>query len=475
MKECVSVTWIEEDKGKNPHRPVGPAEELEQEYETDIMRGLAAAEVNRRLAENPLQYLTKEKKRSWLRSIKQECLDPLFFFLIFLSVFLCITEETGWQLALGFLLLVSALKGRQVLDNYKFLQHRKQLLLSRVQVLRDGCYTYIDAREIVAGDILRLKKGQKVPTAVCSLTLPGVIYEKGRCFPEEAGKVIAARGLCFVDHPQKNKMRRLLAEAAGLPLPLRVQEWLARQGVIAMDTARLPDFARKEKRVVLLDTEYFPSPRKPHLLREMFRELKKEEIPYVFFTDKTREDAYKILKPLFLDIEERDIIDRKEFSCYGKEDYERQRKSIRVYAGLREEEKRRVVEAWAKDCQWVSLLANQTWDWRPAAAPQSLVAIGLLHHQEGEREFYFSGHWGDGFFRLLQTASLWHKYIEKTERIQQKVLIALCIFNGAMLLGGCSAQSPETFVWMFLFSTTVCGGLAVWKEWRWRRLRRERK
>ena len=48
-----------------------PADNLEQEYETSLEKGLAAGEVNRRLSENRFEYLKKEKKRSWIRSAEQ--------------------------------------------------------------------------------------------------------------------------------------------------------------------------------------------------------------------------------------------------------------------------------------------------------------------------------------------------------------------------------------------------------------------
>ena len=60
-----------------------PAAKLEQDYETSLKTGLTAGEVNRRLSENRWEYLAKEKKRSWIRSAEQECLDPLSFFSFF--------------------------------------------------------------------------------------------------------------------------------------------------------------------------------------------------------------------------------------------------------------------------------------------------------------------------------------------------------------------------------------------------------
>ena len=49
----------------------------------------------------------------------------------------------------------------------------------------------MDIRNIVTGDILRIKKGQKVPVSVWSVQNPGNKYWEGEIFQEESGKVIA--------------------------------------------------------------------------------------------------------------------------------------------------------------------------------------------------------------------------------------------------------------------------------------------
>lgn len=252
-----------------------PADNLEQEYETSLEKGLTAGEVNRRLSENRFEYLTKEKKRSWIRSAEQECLDPLFFFLLFLCTFYFLTEEKGWLAALPLPVIVLLLKVGQAKRNNMFLQKRKELFLPKIQVLRDGVYRYIDVREIVIGDILRLKKGKRVPAAVRSLINPGVVYEKGDVFPEESGKAVAM-GSAGSTALQK---RGILSESA--LFPLRAQEMLYRRGVIAMETSCLP--GKGKKRAVVIDTEYFPSSLKPHALRELTKLLQREAVPLIFF------------------------------------------------------------------------------------------------------------------------------------------------------------------------------------------------
>ena len=99
-----------------------PADNLEQEYETSLEKGLTAGEVNRRLSENRFEYHKKKKKRSWIRSAEQECLDPLFFFLLFLSVLLLLAGGNGWQITLFGGCLVFLLKIRQAMRNYTYLR-----------------------------------------------------------------------------------------------------------------------------------------------------------------------------------------------------------------------------------------------------------------------------------------------------------------------------------------------------------------
>lgn len=468
-----------------------PADNLEQEYETSLEKGLTAGEVNRRLSENRFEYLTKEKKRSWIRSAEQECLDPLFFFLLFLCTFYFLTEEKGWLAALPLPVIVLLLKVGQAKRNNMFLQKRKELFLPKIQVLRDGVYRYIDVREIVIGDILRLKKGKRVPTAVRSLINPGVVYEKGDVFPEESGKAVAMGSAGSTALQKRGILSRILSESA--LFPLRAQEMLYRRGVIAMETSCLP--GKGKKRAVIIDTEYFPSSLKPHALRELTKLLQREAVPLIFFTDKKREEAFDILKRLGLAEQERDVIDEKQFACYLDSDYRRQLKTIRAYAGLNKQEKSRVLDGWCKECDWLYVLPDRNWQ-RPEKdfsdqknltqrsnaenVPDiveterkkekgRILWLGLLDESSLDRDFYFKKHWSDGLLRLFQCESRWNTFENITEMVQKRTLIMLCIFNGIMLFAGCSGAGVPVFYWMFLVSYVICGGLALWRElwWMW--------
>lgn len=467
MKEQVSIVWTEEKKKKNQQMSIGSEKKLEEQYHTDIAKGLGTSEANRRLAENRLEYLTKEKKRSWLRSIKQECLDPLFFFLVFLAVFLFTVGEKGWVFITGVLFFLLLIKGKQIIKNYRFLQERKKRFLPAVQVLRDGIYKEIAVREIVTGDIVRLKRGQKTPVPVCSLTRPGIIYEKGEIFSEETGKAVAAvsPGLPIVK--KRTVFSGFLKEET---LPLRVQALLFCRGIIPVEKAKLPD--DKANLTMIIDTEYFPSNLKPRFLRRLAKYSKKSDIALVFFTDQEKDFAFDILKQFH--ISQRDIIDEKQFSCYRTEDYDRQKKTIRAYVGLNEKEKRKVVEAWQTSGDTLLLLPNSGWKFpesslnrQPEKTGGELIKAGLFPGAGEGRDFYFTGHWSEGMYRLLTISSLWNTFQRRTEKTEKDVLLLLCACNGILLLTAILFGQIETFPWMLALSSGLCSLLALWKEVWW--------
>ena len=89
------------------------------------------------------------------------------------------------------LFVMIILKSKQIVVNYRWLRKQINKKVQNALVLRDGIYREMDIRNIVTGDILRIKKGQKVPVSVWSVQNPGNKYWEGEIFQEESGKVIA--------------------------------------------------------------------------------------------------------------------------------------------------------------------------------------------------------------------------------------------------------------------------------------------
>lgn len=189
---------------------------LADEFDTDVDKGLSSTEANRRLSENRKKYLSKEKKRLWLRSAEQECLEPLFLFLGFLTVILYETQAAEAGLALLCLAAAALLKGRQAFYNYKLLKNRRKQL-PEIQVLRDGKYRPLDEREVVVGDVLWMKKGAEAPVAVKSLST-GITYERGEPYSEESGKAISSALPSVTLKKRRVKVQSFLEGRKSVPL-----------------------------------------------------------------------------------------------------------------------------------------------------------------------------------------------------------------------------------------------------------------
>lgn len=174
--------------------------QLEKQFETNVESGLITTEAEKRLSRKESQYKTKEKKRLWHVSIIQECQDPLFFFQIYLCSFFLLAGEKCWIISLLTFFTTAALKGRQILWNYRCLLQQTEKKIQKALVLRDGIYRRMNVRNIVTGDILRIKRGEKVPVSVWSIQNPENKYWEGEIFQEESGKVIA----CGTTALQKN-------------------------------------------------------------------------------------------------------------------------------------------------------------------------------------------------------------------------------------------------------------------------------
>lgn len=190
---------------------------IEEEFETNVDSGLNSGEAGRRLSENKEKYLTKEKKRLWLRSAEQECLEPLFFFLIFLSLFFTVIQARQWGWAWGFTGITAIFKARQIWQNRRLLQNRREDLFPRVQVLRDDIYQEIEERKVVVGDILRMKKGEKAPVTIKSIA-KGIVYEKGEIYLEESGKTVVIALPAMDLLKKRRKISEILKGSEHLPL-----------------------------------------------------------------------------------------------------------------------------------------------------------------------------------------------------------------------------------------------------------------
>lgn len=170
-------------------------EYLELKYETDVESGLTTAKVRQRLHKNNISHIAKEKKRIWLICFKQECRNSLFFFFIYLCGASWIFHFSGkMQLLFGLsFLFLLVLNIRRAFRSKKAFFEQKEMKSEKVIVLRDGIFHRIPCGYLLPGDIVRLKKGEKVPENVISLKEPYTEYEAGTFFTENTGRAIVTQ------------------------------------------------------------------------------------------------------------------------------------------------------------------------------------------------------------------------------------------------------------------------------------------
>lgn len=164
-------------------------------YETDVESGLTSQEVRHRQHKSNRGNISKEKKRIWLICFKQECQNPLFLFFIYLcgiSYIFRISGAIQIMLLFTFFFLI-ILKMCRAFRSTKVFFWQKEVNSEKAIVLRDGVFHRIPWKCLVRGDIVRLKRGEKVAGNILSLNEPYKEYETGELYVENTGRAIVTQ------------------------------------------------------------------------------------------------------------------------------------------------------------------------------------------------------------------------------------------------------------------------------------------
>ena len=143
-----------------------PAEDTLRTLHSDATRGLNATEVNKRLAQYGYNEIEEKEEPLWHR-IFRRFWGPIPWMIEIAAILSAIVQK--WE---DFSIIMVMLLVNAVLDFFQ--EHRalnalkalKQRLANEVIVLRDGEYKTIPARELVPGDVIKLKIGNVVPADV---------------------------------------------------------------------------------------------------------------------------------------------------------------------------------------------------------------------------------------------------------------------------------------------------------------------
>ncbi|MBL8898510.1 MAG: ATPase, partial [Planctomycetes bacterium] len=129
-----------------------------------VLRGLESAEAARRLAHDGPNELPLDQPRSALALLLGVLKEPMLLLLLAAAGLYLLLGDTGEALVL--FVAVFAVIGLEWVQEgraQRALEALKQLTSPRAQVLRDGVVVTVPARELVAGDVVHLAEGDRVP------------------------------------------------------------------------------------------------------------------------------------------------------------------------------------------------------------------------------------------------------------------------------------------------------------------------
>ncbi len=140
------------------------AEEVLKKMESDADNGLKSEEAKERLAKYGKNELPKGKKRSWWMRLLMQFHNVLIYVLMAAAIITGLMEHYIDMWVILGVVIVNALIGFiQEGKAEQALESIRDMLSLEAVVMRDGKKKTIDAEELVPGDIVMLKSGDKVP------------------------------------------------------------------------------------------------------------------------------------------------------------------------------------------------------------------------------------------------------------------------------------------------------------------------
>jgi len=143
------------------------------------LKGLASSEADRRLKTDGFNELPGQKARSWLSILAGVVKEPMFALLLGAALIYFLIGSLGEGLALaasiGVVILITVFQERRTDHTLAML---KDLSSPRALVVRDGVETRIPGREVVAGDLVLVREGDRVPADGEVITATGLSIDE---------------------------------------------------------------------------------------------------------------------------------------------------------------------------------------------------------------------------------------------------------------------------------------------------------
>ncbi len=158
-----------------------------------VTGGLSQAEALQRLARDGPNELPVSKPRSVLRLVREVASEPMFLLLVAGgAIYMVLGDRQEALMLLGFVFVVMVISFVQQRRSERSLDALRDLSSPRAVVLRDGQTLRIAARELVAGDVVFLAEGDRVPADVQLLEVSNLAIDESLLTGESEPVVKAA-------------------------------------------------------------------------------------------------------------------------------------------------------------------------------------------------------------------------------------------------------------------------------------------
>ncbi len=160
MESLISKRWHHES-----------ADEVTTVLSTNPAKGLSSSEANERLERFGPNSVTAKKQQGALIRLLLQFHQPLIYILIAAAVVTLFLREWADSAVIFGVVIVNAVIGFvQESKAEKAIESLRVMMTTQANVLRDGKWISIDSVDLVAGDIVKLSSGDKVPADVRLLT-----------------------------------------------------------------------------------------------------------------------------------------------------------------------------------------------------------------------------------------------------------------------------------------------------------------
>lgn len=154
---------------------------------TDPTRGLQEAEARRRLGLSGFNELPAAARRGALGLLRDVLAEPMFLLLVACGgIYLALGDVHEALMLLGFVLVVVAMTYVQRRRSERSLEALRDLSSPRALVVRDGAPRRIPGREVVAGDVVLLSEGDRVPADLLLVEASNVSVDESLLTGESA-------------------------------------------------------------------------------------------------------------------------------------------------------------------------------------------------------------------------------------------------------------------------------------------------